>query len=156
MRTFSMWSRLLKRVHTLIFGFLLFFSDLFSILIVLVSHTILLHQLKCVGASSQALWWFKSYLWGRRKYVRIGSAVPSVLPLSHGVPQGTILSPLLFCIYTNDIPAIPLSSDIDSYVDDSKLFLMFSMKDIKQQLSSWKTISSSQCSQMVFWTSIAD
>ena len=99
-----------------------------------VSHPILLHKLKCVGASSQAVGWFKSYLSGRRQYVRIGSTVSSVLPLSHGVPQGTILSPLLFCIYTNDIPAIPLSSNIDSYVDDSKLFLTFSMKDIKQTI----------------------
>ena len=100
-----------------------------------VSHPILLHKLKCVGASSQAVGWFKSYLSGRRQYVRIGSTVSSVLPLSHGVPQGTILSPLLFCIYTNDIPAIPLSSNIDSYVDDSKLFLTFSMKDIKQTIT---------------------
>jgi hypothetical protein len=99
-----------------------------------VSHPILLHKLKCVGASSQAVGWFKSYLSGRRQYVRIGSTVSSVLPLSHGVPQGTILSPLLFCIYTNDIPAIPLSSNIDSYVDDSKLFLTFSVKDIKQTI----------------------
>ena len=87
-----------------------------------------------VGASSQAVGWFKSYLSGRRQYVRIGSTVSSFLPLSHGVPQVTILSPLLFCIYTNDIPAIPLSSNIDSYVDDSKLFLTFSMKDIKQTI----------------------
>jgi hypothetical protein len=56
-----------------------------------VSHPILLHKLKCVGASSQAVGWFKSYLSGRRQYVRIGSTVSSVLPLSHGVPQGTIL-----------------------------------------------------------------
>jgi hypothetical protein len=90
--------------------------------------------LKCVGASSQAVGWFKSYLSGRRQYVRIGITVSSVLPLSHGVPQGTILSPLLFCIYTNDIPAIPLSSNIDSYVDDSKLFLTSSVKDIKQTI----------------------
>ncbi|CAB4015037.1 Hypothetical predicted protein, partial [Paramuricea clavata] len=65
-----------------------------------VSHPILLHKLKCVGVFSQAVGWFKSYLSGRRQYVRIGSTVSSVLPLSHGVPQGTILSPLLFCIYT--------------------------------------------------------
>jgi hypothetical protein len=71
---------------------------------------------------------------GRRQYVRIGFTVSSVLPLSHGVPQGTILSTLLFCIYTNDIPAIPLSCNIDSYVDDSKLFLTFCMKDIKQTI----------------------
>jgi hypothetical protein len=68
-----------------------------------VSHPILLHKLKSVPASSQAVGWFKSYLSGRRQYVRIGSTVSSVLPLSHGVPQGTILpSPLLFCIYTNE------------------------------------------------------
>jgi hypothetical protein len=107
-----------------------------------VSHPILLQKLKCVGASSQAVGCFKSYLSGRRQYVRIGSTVSSVLPLSHG-----ILSPLLFCIYTNDLPAIPLSSNIDSYVDDSKLFLTFSMKDIHNYQVGKR---SSQCSQMVF------
>ncbi len=99
-----------------------------------VSYPILLHKLKCVGASTQAVGWFKSYLSCRRQYVRIGSTVSCVLPLSHGVPQGTILSPLLFCIYTNDMAAIPLSSNIDSYINDSNLLLTSSVKDIKQTI----------------------
>ena len=95
-----------------------------------VNHPILLHKLKCVGASSQTVEWFKSYLSGRKQYVRIGSTKSTTLPLSHGVPQGTILSPLLCCIYTNDMSTIPLSNNINSYVDDSKLSLTSTGEDI--------------------------
>ena len=47
-----------------------------------VSNPILLHKLKCIGASTQAVEWFKRYLSCRRQYVRIGSTVSFVLPLS--------------------------------------------------------------------------
>ena len=52
-----------------------------------INHPILLHKLKCVGASSQTVEWFKSYLSGRKQYVRIGSTKSTTVPLSHGVPH---------------------------------------------------------------------
>lgn len=48
----------------------------------------------------------------------------------HGVAQGYILGPLLFNLYINDISSICRDSNIESYVDDSKLFVSFSIKDI--------------------------
>ena len=65
-----------KHVTTLI---LLDMSEAFDS----ISHTILLHKLKCVGASPLAIQWFESYLSGRSQYVRIGSTVSSTRELTH-------------------------------------------------------------------------
>lgn len=59
-----------------------------------IDHARLLHKLFTIGASHSTVKWFKSYLTGRRQYVRIGSAYSETLPITHGVPQGAILSPL--------------------------------------------------------------
>ena len=82
-----------------------------------VSHSILLHKLSCIDASPEAVKWFQDYLTGRSQYVRIGSTKSSARPITHGVPQGAILSPLLFCIYINDLPGSIQSCNLDSYVD---------------------------------------
>ena len=62
--------------------------------------------------------------------MRIGSAHSKTLPIMHGVPQGAILSPLLFCIYLNDLPKAPKFCNIESYVDDSKLFMSFTLLEL--------------------------
>ena len=92
-------------------------------------HNKLLSKLKSLGTSSFALHWFCSYLKDRRQYARIGSEHSTLLGLSHGVPQGSILGPVLFNIYINDLPTIPESCTLESYIDDSKLFLSFQVKD---------------------------
>ena len=74
--------------------------------------------------------WFQSYLSGRAQKVRIGSSLFKALPVTYGVPQGAILSPLLFCIYTSDLPSITQVCDLISFVDDSKLSLSFPIKDV--------------------------
>ena len=57
--------------------------------------------------------------------MRIGSTHSDTLPITHGVPQGAILSPVLFCIYLNGLPLAPSSCNLEPYVDDSKLFVSF-------------------------------
>ena len=97
-----------------------------------VSHPIILQKLYCVGASLDAVKWFSSHLSGRSHSLRIGSSISSPLPITHGVPQGAILSLLMFCIYTNYLPLVTQSCDINSHVDDSKVYLLFAINNINQ------------------------
>ena len=82
-----------------------------------IDHRILLHKLVNVGASPMVVKWFESYLSGRNQVMRIGSSLSSQRPVTHGVPQGAVLSPLLFCIYINDLPSIISTCQLKSYVD---------------------------------------
>ena len=94
-----------------------------------VHHPTLLNKLRHIGASSEVVKWFESYLTGRSQIVRIGTSVSSFLDITHGVPQGAILSPLLFSIYVNELTLAPCHRSLISYVDDSKMFLSFRVKD---------------------------
>ena len=96
-----------------------------------INHDKLLHKLSSVGASAAVVNWFKSYLTGRVKRVRIGSTLSDPLLITHGVLQGAILSPLLFCIYVNDLPHAPKDCRLESFVDDSKVLLSFPLKEIE-------------------------
>ena len=91
-----------------------------------IDHATLLAKLQVLGVSRASLDWFKSYLSERLHCVRIGAETSSLQGISHGVPQGSILGPALFTIYLNtDFPSIPDVCSLESYVDDSKLYLSF-------------------------------
>ena len=61
--------------------------------------------------------------------IYIHNAISDQLPMTCGVPQGSILGPLLFSIYTNELPSIPHHSSSQCYVDDTKLILNFNLQD---------------------------
>ena len=94
-----------------------------------VDHQILLRKIQSVGASTSALKWFNSYLTNLYQVVRIHSSVSDPLPVECGVPQGSILGPLLFSIYVNDLPEVPRHCSTECYVDDTKLFVSFNLHD---------------------------
>ena len=88
-----------------------------------------LRKIQGVGASTSALKWFNSYLTNRYQVVRIHSSVSDPLPVECGVPQGSILGPLSFSIYVNDLPEVPRHCSTERYVDDTKLFVSFNLHD---------------------------
>ena len=72
------------------------------------------------------------------QYVRIGSlgtTTSTTAPLTHGIPQGSVLSPFLFNIYTDSLSSIPEFCSLESYVDDSKEYLSFSLPILNSSLS---------------------
>ena len=88
-----------------------------------IDHKILLHKLKYYGLNANSSKLIENYLTNRKQYVDFQSIQSSFLPISTGVPQGSILGPLLFIIYLNDISqASPLFNCI-SYADDTTLFI---------------------------------
>ena len=99
-----------------------------------IDHVTLLAKLQALGASRASLDWFKSYLSERLQCVRIGAETSSLQVISHGVPQGSILGPALFTIYLNNIPSIPDVCSLESYVDDSKLYLSFPVAEASNMI----------------------
>jgi len=89
------------------------------------NHDILSLKLRDIGLSSAALSWFSSYLSNRFQAVCIDTELSDKLPVQSGVPQGSILGPILINIYVNNLPSVPQSCKSKTYVDDNKLYITF-------------------------------
>ena len=89
----------------------------------MVDHSILLNKLDHYGIRDTALCWMRSYLSQREQCVSIGGTVSSMRKLEFGVPQGSILGPLLFLIYVNDLHLISNFAKFIMYADDANIII---------------------------------
>jgi hypothetical protein len=89
-------------------------------------HRLLIQALdQRIGIRGSALDWCKSYLQGRQQRVCINGHTSQPVPLLHGVPQGSVLGPLLFCLYTQPLADLLESRGLQHhlYADDSQIYL---------------------------------
>ena len=86
-----------------------------------VNHKILLKKLEYYGIRGLANKWFTSYLTNREHFVSINGYDSDPLPMKHGVPQGSVLGPLLFLIYINDLNVAIQNSFVFHFADDTNL-----------------------------------
>ena len=99
-----------------------------------VPHRELLHKLRSVGVWGSLWKWFECYLTSRLQCVAINGSVSELLPVMSGVPQVSILGPLLFIIYINDLPVVIQYSTILLFADDTKCAKSVASQSEYQQL----------------------
>ena len=101
-----------------------------------VDHKILLSKLGHYGIRGKANDWFRSYLTGRKQFVSINGSNSDLSAIEFGVPQGSVLGPLLFLIYINDLHFSIKYSITRHYADDTCLLIKNkSLKQLKKQLN---------------------
>ena len=88
-----------------------------------VDHEGVLLKLQHTGAYNSLMLWFRSFLIGRTQKVLVEGSASASKPVLSGVPQGTVLGPLLFLIYINDISTgLSVGTEIRLFADDSLLY----------------------------------
>ena len=101
-----------------------------------VNHNILLSKLEHYGIRGIPLNFLKTYLQNRQQYVSINNSSSDILTIENGVPQGSVLGPLLFLIYINDLNNAVKHSDIHHFADDTNvLYVSNSLKDINNKIN---------------------
>ena len=141
------------------FAILLDFSKAFDT----IDHHILLHKLSYYGIQDKALNLFKDYLSNRTQYVLIDKISSTSRKIYTGVPQGSILGPLLFIVYINEMHTISNKFYFISYADDTTLISnisKFKFDDITSnaeliKISNWVAVNklslnAKKCHSMLF------
>jgi len=95
-----------------------------------VNHRKLLQKLSMYGINCLIYLWTEQFLSFRKQFVIVGNPLFNEVKVISGVPQGSVLGPLLFLIYTNDLP-LGVDSQIQLFADDA---LLFNVRKNKNQL----------------------
>ena len=102
-----------------------------------INHLILCKKLGKIGLDEASVSWFKSYLSGRMQSVKVNGITSDPKQIICGVPQGSILGPLLFLIYINDLDTSLVYMNSQLYADDTALFCVYQQAtaDIVQRIN---------------------
>ena len=88
-----------------------------------VSHAILETKLeRDYGKSGPLLDWLKSYLKERQQFTDVNGSTSEMIPISFGIPQGSVLGPTLFTLFTNDLPSSVSSGSVYMFADDTTVY----------------------------------
>ena len=86
-------------------------------------HTVLISKLKKYGFGDEAILWFTDYLSGRSQSCMVNGVKSDASNVTCGIPQGSILGPLLFIIYINDLPGYLEFANVSLYADDTAMLI---------------------------------
>ena len=112
-----------------------------------VNHSILLRKLEYYGVKDIPLQCFQSYLSGRKQCVSVAGNLSETLDISCGVPQGSVLGPLLFLPYINDLPKISKKLTFLLFTDDTNIYYESSSlldiqksvnRELRKAVNGWK------------------
>ena len=99
-----------------------------------VNHDILIHKLKLTGIKGKVLTWITNFLKNRTQQVVIDGSTSSPAEVLSGVPQGTVLGPVLFIVYMNDLNKVIKHSLLKCFADDSKLIKSIQNPEDREKL----------------------
>jgi hypothetical protein len=100
-------------------------------------HATLLRRLTSIGLADSALMWMTSYLSNRYQSVRVGSSQSSAVPVTTGVPQGSVLGPLLFTLFTRELGEVIRKRGFQChfYADDTQIYASFPANETQKFVS---------------------
>ena len=110
-----------------------------------VNHDILIKKLEQYGVRGKSLEWFASYLKGRTQYTYCNNSSSDLATITCGVPQGSVLGPLLFLLYINDLPNISKILKFYLFADDTNIFYQ------SPDLDSLQTTMNRELKKLSFW-----
>ena len=114
-----------------------------------VNHEILLDKLEHYGIRGKALDLFRSYLYERRQYTMLDKSKSSIKSIGCGVPQGSVLGPLFFILFINDLPNCCHLGNVRIFADDTNVFfhgdniedMINTARNIMIELNSWFSLN---------------